>query len=345
MDIPEKWKNTAYTPTLTVQMVDPWNIEKTRGVLEGVTKSSTTDGYYSDTKISGSIETIGDNYIPGSWLRIAVDGEPVATLGVQSVKSTQAPEGTEKKSYTLQSVLWMLDADVNSDLVTIGQNTTGSAVIRSIGKTTGKSVTFSPGWRDSLYQTAKVYERTDSYRKILADICSKANDQLGADAYGRIEIAPYTAPASKTSSWTIDVDDPRGVVLSPGYDDDDETGNAYNRTLVIATGLNDQTIVAASDAPASDPVSWAQRGWTRTAVHQVSDMTPFTQDRANQLVSQYIPDDRSRGITRSCTCLYFPVAGGDVVDWIQDGKRSRYLVQTVDNDYFAWTSKLTMKKL
>lgn len=345
MDIPEKWKDPAYVPELKVQMVDPWNLEVSRGELSGITKVTTTEGYYSDTKVSGSIETIGDNYIAGSWLRIIVDGEPVATFGAQFIKPTQAPECAKKKTYTLQSVLWMLDADINADLVTIGQNTKCSTVISSIGKTVGKTVTFSPGWRDSLYQTAKVYERTDSYRKILADICSKANDQLGADAYGRIEIAPYTAPASKTSAWTIDADDPRGVVLSPGYDDDDETGNAYNRTLVIATGSNDQTIVASSDAPASDPVSSAQRGWTRTAVHQVSDMTPSTQARANQLVSQYIPDDRSRGITRSCTCLYFPVVGGDVIDWVQDGKRSRYLAQTVDNDYFAWTSKLTMKKL
>ena len=345
MDIPEKWKNTAYTPTVTVQMVDPWNIEKARGELEGVTKISTTDGYYSDTKISGSIETIGDNYIPGSWLRIAVDGEPVATLGVQSVKSTQAPEGTEKKSYTLQSVLWMLDADITFVLITIGQGAKCSDVIKRCCSDTGKQSYFAPGWRDATYSDAKVYERTDSYRKVIADVCSKANNQLCADPLGRVMISPYSAPDSKTSTWTIDADDPRGVVLSPGYDDDDETGNAYNRTLVIASGQNDQTIVAYADAPASDPIGHYQRGWTRTAVHQVSDMTPFTQARANQLVSQYIPDDRSRGITRSCTCLYFPVVGGDVVDWVQDGKRSRYLVQTVDNDYFAWTSKLTMKKL
>lgn len=345
MDIPEKWKNTAYLPELKVKMIDPWNLECERGELEGVTKITTTDGYYSDTKISGSLETIGDNYIPGSWLRIIVDGQPVATLGGQSMKGTQAPEGTVKRAYTLQSVLWMLDADINSNLVTIGKNATCSSVIKSIGKTTGKTVTFAPGWRDSLYQDAKIYERTDSYRKILADICSKANDQLGVDGFGRIEIAPYIAPAVKESTWSIDADDPHGIVLDPGYDDADETGSAYNRTLVIATGSNDQTIVASSDAPASDPVSSAQRGWTRTAVHQVSDMSPFTQAQANQLVKQYAPDDRSRGITRNCTCLYFPVVGGDVVDWIQDGKRSRYLVQTVDNDYFAWTSKLTLKKL
>lgn len=326
-------------------MVDPWNIEKTRGELEGVTKISTTDGYYSDTKISGSIETIGDNYIPGSWLRISVDGEPVATLGAQFIKPTQAPEGAKKKTYTLQSVLWMLDADITYCLITIGQNTKCSAVINRCCKDTGKKVIFTPGWRDGLYQSAKVYERTDSYRKVLADVCDKANDQLGADPMGRVEISPYTEPSSKTSTWTLDVDDEHGVVISPGYDDDDSTGSAYNRTLVIAIGSNDQTIIAYSDAPASNPISHMQRGWTRTQVHQVSDMQPFTQAQAQKLVNQYIPDDRSRGITRSCTCMYFPVKSGDVIDWVQDGKRSRYLVQTVDNDYFAWTSKLTMKKL
>lgn len=345
MDISEKWKNTAYLPELKVKMIDPWNLECERGELEGVTKITTTDGYYSDTKISGSLETIGDNYIPGSWLRIIVDGQPVATLGVQSMKETQAPEGTVKRAYTLQSVLWMLDADITYVLITIGKKAKCSDVINRCCKDTGKTPYFAPGWRDATYDAAKVYERTDSYRKVLADICAKANNQLGADPFGRVMISPYVAPTEKESAWTIDADDPHGIVLDPGYDDADETGSAYNRTLVIATGSNDQTIISFLDAPATDPISHAQRGWTRTAVHQVSDMSPFTQAQANQLVKQYAPEDRSRGITRNCTCLYFPVVGGDVVDWIQDGKRSRYLVQTVDNDYFAWTSKLTLKKL
>ena len=81
------------------------------------------DGYYSDTKISGSLETIGDNYIGGSWLRITIDGEEVATLGVQNLSEEQVPEGGIKRTYSLQSTLWMLDADLAFNLYTIAKNT------------------------------------------------------------------------------------------------------------------------------------------------------------------------------------------------------------------------------
>lgn len=342
MNIPEKWLDPANEPELRVDMIDPHNLGVNRGQLLGVTKVTLTDGYYSDTKISGSIETIADNYIGGSWLRILVDGVELATLGVQNIKPSQAAEDAEKKTYDLQSVLWMLDSDIAYQLYTIGKNTRASNAIRAIAKTCGKDVIFQAGVRDSIYTAAKAYERTDSYRSILADICSKAGNQLSVDGHGRLSVAAYVDPSSKTVSWTLDVDDPRGVILSPGYEDEDASGEAYNRTVVVATD-NDRTLVASADAPSTSAISSAYRGWTRTNVHDVSDMSPFTQARAQQLVSQYAPDDRSQGKTRDCSCMYFPVKGGEVVEWVQDGEKQRYLVQTVDADLIAWTVKLTLK--
>ena len=344
MDIPSKWKDVTYVPDLQVQMIDPHNINKSRGVLSGVTKVSITDGYYSDTKVSGKLETIADNYIQGSWIRILVDNEPVGTFGVAKVDPKQAPEKTEEKSYDLQSVLWMLDADMTGNMYTIAANTKASTVLKSIANTCGKTLELVAGHYDGLYKSAVSYERTDSFRKILADVCDTSGNELSVNGKGVITVDKYKSPSNKSVSWTIDADDPRGIVLDPGYEDSDETGSAYNRTVVVATN-NDQTIVASSDAPSSSPISSYVRGWTRAQVHQVSDMQPFNYNKANQLVNTYAPSDRSQGIQRDSTCMYFPVKGGEVVEWVQDGKTSKYLVQTVDNDFDAWTSKLTLKKI
>lgn len=340
----EKWRDARFKPDLHVYMVDPHNLDIVRGELIGLKKNNITDGYFSDTKVSGSIETIDDNYIDGSWLRVVADGEEVATLGVQNRKSTQAPEGWQASAYDMQSTLWMLDSDIAYHLYTIGQNTRANNAVRAIAKTCGKEVIFQAGCRDAIYTTAKAYERTDSYRSILADICSKANNQLSVDGHGRLSVAPYIDPASKTVSWTLNADDSRGVVLSPGYEDSDASGEAYNRSVVVATNDN-RTIIASTDAPASSPISSAYRGWTRTNVHDLSDMSPFTQARAQQLANQYAVDDRSQGKTRDCTCMYFPVKAGEVVDWVQDGNHQRHLVQTVESDLIAWTVKLTLKKI
>lgn len=344
MDIPEKWLDPSYTPEIRVDMVDPHNLKTIRGQLSGVTKIELTEGYYSNTKISGSIETIKDNYIGGSWLRIMVEGEPLATLGVTDVKSKRAPERSLKKTYDLQSVLWMLDSDIAFMLYTIGGGTRASTAIKAIVKDCEKEVIFEAGARDSLYAESKIFERTDSYRSILSDICEKSNNQLSIDGYGRILISAYIPPSSKAAVWTLDAQASNGIILSPGYEDDDSSGEAYNRTIIVATNDN-QTIVASADAPSGSEISSAYRGWTRAKVHELSDMSPFTQVKAQQMVNQYAPDDRSTGSTRECTCLYFPIRAGDVVEWAQDGAQQRYLTQTVESDLNKWTVKLTLKKI
>jgi hypothetical protein len=343
----DKWRDAGHEPELKVYMIDPHNLEVNRGQLIGVTKCTLTDGYYSDTKISGSLETIGDNYIGGSWLRIMIDGEEVATLGVQNLSDEQAPEGGVKRTYALQSVLWMLDADLAFSLYTIAKNTKAKTALAAIGKTCGKNVIFQGGSHDSLYTAAKVYERTDSYRAIMADICSKSGNELSVDGHGRLSVSGYVAPDKKEVSWELVPDDPRGVVLSPGYTDADATGEAYNRTIVVAANSKSdgQPIVAHSDAPASSPISSAYRGWTRAVIHDVSDMSPFNLSRANQLVNQYIADDRSLGITRTCKCMYFPIKSGEIVAWVENGKKAKYLTQTIEADLAAWTVSLTLKKI
>ena len=343
----EKWRDIGTELNLKVFMIDPHNLEINRGELIGVIKVSLTDGYYSDTKISGSLETISDNYIGGSWLRITIDDEEAATLGVQNLSEEQAPEGGIKRTYALQSTLWMLDADLAFNLYTIAKNTKAKTALAAIGKTCGKSMIFQGGSHDSLYTAAKIFERTDSYRAIMADICSKAGNELSVDGHGRISVTGYVAPSKKEASWELDPNDPRGVVLNPGYTDADATGEAYNRTIVVAANSKSdgKPIVAHSDAPASSPISSAYRGWTRAVIHDVSDMSPFNLNRANQLVNQYVADDRSQGITRTCKCMYFPIKSGEVVAWVEGGKKTRYLAQTIEADLMAWTVSLTLKKI
>lgn len=349
MEIPEKWKDVTHTPDLTVQMIDPHNINISRGILDGVTKVTITDGYYSDTKISGSLETVDDNYIPGSWLRVLIDDEPAATFAVQKVSIKQAPENAKEKTYDLQSVLWMLDEDITGNIYTISANTKCSSVLKNIVKTVcGKSLELMAGFNDGMFNQAVSFERTEAFRNILASICSSTGNELTCSPKGAVAVQRYNAPAQKEISWTIDADDPNGIVLDPGYEDSEETGSAYNRTIVIATstaGENEQTIMAYSNAPATSSISDNVRGYTRAQVHQISDMNPFNYDRAMQLVNTYAPSDRSQGVQRDATCMYWPVKGGEVIKWVQNNESTKYLVQTVEHDFEAWTSKLTLKKI
>ena len=345
MNIPDKWLDAAYEPTLKVQQIDPHNLDVIRGELDGVTSISMTDGYYSDTQISASISTIADNYIGGSWIRCLVDNVPVFTLGVQSVKTKQAPESATEKDYALQSVIWMIASNIAYSLYTIKQGSSAKGVISTIANLVEKKVLFASDCKDYTYGAAKAFERTDSYASIINSICNSSGNMLTADGYGRLYIVPYIAPANKGVTWTLDADDTHGIIIDPGYEDSDSSGDAYDKTVVIATNSDKKTIVGTAQVSDSSTISPSYRGWSRINVHQESEMSPFTQARANTLAKTYAPDDQSKGLSRNCTCLYWPVKSGDIIEWIQNGSKKKYLAQTIDADFQNWTVKLTLKEV
>lgn len=343
--IPSKWLDLSYEPTIRIDMIDPHNINSVKGTLQGLVDVSVTDGYYSDTQISASIKTVDDNYIGGTWLRIIYDGEAMCTLGVSKISSTREAENGVVKTYDLQSVLWMLATDIAYHIYTIAKRAKGSDVIKSICKLCGKSLIFAPGCGDKTFSDSKAYDRSDSYMSIINDVCSSSSNTATCDPTGAIRIIPYLAPKKKSVTWELNTSDSNGVVLSSSdMNSEDSSGSAYNRTVVIATN-NDATIVAAKDSASPKEISSGYRGWTRTNVHQVSDMQPFNRRRADQLVNQYIPADTSAGRTTECTCTYFPVKSGDIINYTDNGKTQKYLAQTLDYDLMKRTVKINMKNI
>ena len=335
-----KWRDPAFVPDLKVVMVDPHDLDRTRGTLEGVTKVSLTEGYYSDTRISGSITTIDDNYAYGSWLRVIVDGKEVGTFGVSHIDASQDGE----KTYELQSVLWMLSGDIAYELYTIGKGCKLATAVTQVCKRAGMTAVFSKGYINKKYTSSKLYEQTDSRLSILNDICNSAGNQLGVDGHGRVTVQRYVTPSQRTVSWVLDPDDPRGIILDPGYEETDETGDASNRTVVIADAQSGKKrICQYVDPPTSSPVSFNKRGWRKTAVHVVTELSPWTAARAKAMARQYLADDSSRGITRDISTMYFPCKSGQIVTWGKSSKK--YMIQTVDSDLEEWTCKITLKEV
>lgn len=344
-----KYADPTYEPTLTVQMIDPNRHSSVWGVLEGITDCTVTEGYYSDTKISGSITTIDDNYRAHAWLRILVDNVPMGTFGVESISMEQAPEGTLKKTYSLQSVLWMLDEDIIFWGFTLGRRVKYFDAIKKLVNMRGKEYVILPGAANAMSGNGKYYERTESLRSILSDLCTRAGNQLGVDGKGRLTISKYTDPARRHSDWFLDVDGSRSVVLDPGYSEDDNSGQAYNRTVGIAQKSNDDnkeiTLIRDHPAPKTADIACQKTGWIRTSVHEISDLNPFTGANLEKATLPYIADDRSPGKTRDCETMWFPAHAGDMIRWhSSDIRRDKlYLLQTAESDFFTWKLKLTLK--
>lgn len=344
------WSDRSIKDEIHVIMVDPHNLDITRGELEHLILSgcSVSYGYNTDTRVSAKLETLGSNYIDGSWLRIVHRRgdyeEELGTFVLQNPPSVTEEGGQKKYEYTLQSVLWALSSDYRKSHFSIGKGAYTLDVFDRLCKINSKSGVHGAGVRNHRYTSSKVFEVGDSYLSFYFDICSTANDRLDVDGHGRITINPYYSPSEITPSWSVDADDPRTMLLSGGVSTETSADTVPGRAIVIYTSGDDE-IIGSADRPPSSEFSFARRGYMIATKYQVSDMTPATQARAKQLAQQYL-NSTDKVITTKCSMLYFPCKCGETMYLTVGGVRKKYLIQSIDPIHLdKMTMDLTLKEV
>ena len=350
----DAWRDPAYVPKLRAYAIDVHNPDLVRCEIDRLQQTgSITWGYDSDTRVSAHISVLDPDFPYPSWIRLVVEApgykEEIGTFIVSHVKREEVGEKSYLYSYDLQSVLWSISEDRGGYHYCVGAGVKTQDAAARICDICGKRYRWLPGCRNTSSGSATVYEMGDTFLHILYDLCDKANNRLDCDGHGRITMGAYTEPSKREPDVAIDERDSRSIVIDSGLTEDDSTGEAYNRTVVHYKGRpegadEDVEITALSDFAGGD-LSSAVRGYTRAQIHEVNDMSPVTQARANQLLSEYTPDDRDRNIVRDRTIMWIPMKGGNMVRWTDmHGQTSKWLAKTVEGDFASWTMKLTLKK-
>lgn len=344
------WTDRSIPDEVHVMMVDPHNLDIVRGELENLILSdcSVFYGYNTDTRTSAKLATLGSNYIDNSWLRIIHKrGDFTEELGTYVLE--KSPEHSwekkaEKYSYQLQSVLWSISKDYATYHYSIGKGAYTLNIFDDICKIVKKINLHEAGARNYRYSASKVFEVGDSWLSFLFDICETANDRLDIDGHGRITISPYYSPTEITPSWDIDADSKRTMLLSDAITWSASNDAVPGRALVIYSN-GDTEIIASSDQPSSSPYSDDQRGYTITNTYQISDMTPVTKARAQQLASQYLSQQKQI-VQCQCSMLYFPCRPGETMYLTIDGNRKKYQIKNVDPvNLKDFTMGLTLREI
>lgn len=351
----EAFRDPAYPLRLHAYAVEPHNMDSVRCEIDGLQQGgSITWGYDSDTRVSAEISVLDPEIPDGSWIRLVVKApgysEELGTFAISHIQREEVGEGSVLWTYDLQSVLWALSEDRGGYHYCVGSGVRAQDAAARVCDICGKAYRWLPGCRNTASGSATVYEMGDTFLHILFDIADKSGNRLDCDGHGRVTMGAYTAPAQRSPDVEIDERDSRSIVLDSGLTEDDSSGEAYNRTVVHYKGRpegsdSDIEITAVSGVPTGSPISPSITGVTRTQVHEVNDMSPVTQARANQLVNEYVSDDRDANITRSRTIMWIPMREGDMLRWTDlGGDTSKWLAKTVDGDFGEWTMKLTLKK-
>lgn len=328
------WRDAKRDYEIHVMQVDPNNLDIERGELENLILSgcSISSGYYTDTRISAKLQTLGSNYIDGSWLRIRlISGDYTSDMGtfvLQDDPSYEEKSGGTIYSYELQSVLWGLSEDLCFGHFAIGTMAYSEDVFERICKTCCKTYIINAGANNYRYAASKVYDASVSYLSILFDVCDASGNRLDVDGHGRITMSQHLTPSQITPAWTIDADDPRTLLLAAGISTSSSTHDIPGRVIVVYTN-GDTEIIASADLDSTSPYSSQRRGYMITKNYNVSSLDSETHECADTLAQTYLAAYESSTTTKA-SFLYFPCKCGETLTLIRDGESKKYLIQSID---------------
>lgn len=361
------WKDQTREDKLTFLMVSPTNPNDIYGELDGVdlSGSSLDAAYYTDIRTSGRLEVVGDGWVRGSLIRVVHDVPEWGwrkTLGTYIVTADDASRsnGVWRYRLNLQSRLFGLSTDRLVRPWTLATNAKALTAMRQCMNDASYEYTIISGAEDYTIKTPLVIESGTSRLECLYSLSSMANDRIDVDGDGRVTISKYVNPQSKAASARIDLSDPRGIAqdnLSRSTDwlqMVDTVAVSFKYSDTVTKGEKTETVQREINAHAKVSASvhqaHANRGYTVTDFRSLSELSPQTVARAQQLANQYLKEQAAELITWELTTTYLPIWEGDVVDLVINDGMNEYrgvrkcLVKNIELDLATMTMRLTLKE-
>lgn len=326
------WTNTKRKDRFTYELVDPNNLEATRGYIDGVTSCKITFGYYTDTRISGSLTAYGirDQWRENSLIRVHhfVDGsdfhEEICTCFVSELGDGWE-HNTDSFDMQLKSMLWRLEDDLLTSNLTLAKGSYAKKALQDIFNSCGAAYSIDSDVGNHQYGKATVYEAGKSRLSTAFDLCDTLGARLEVDGHGTIRVRKYVAPSQKPSRGIID-----GEMIYGSIDRTDNFATVPN-VILVTHKKGDKTIVGRAEVSGASNMAYAKRGRRVVELHEESDMKPETAKRANELAKKYL-DNNGSIVTYSMNQLYQPIDTGDVYMLRFSDADHRCMLQTRDLD-------------
>lgn len=340
------WSDMDRTDEWSVEMVDPRNPSISRGWLKGLKDLSVSTGYYVDTRMTATIETLGDDgYIENSQLRIwHTVPEWGLTYPLFTGYVTSAPDslenGTRTTSYRCSSAMYAMQVDLFTAPFAINKGAKALDAMGQILNGSGRPYKVANGARDYLFGRPRAWKAADTKLSALNDIANISDDRLTVDGYGYVVIEPYQIPSqAKDPDYVIATDG--GLVVSETIDHTNTASEAPGRYIVTHTN-GDEVVSAYADVDSSNPNSPQRRGYTLATSNDVTDLTGGAA-QAKQLATTYLKKAQGGVEEWGCTCLYFPAQEGDFVKLRLWGEEHLTFVKSAEFSPLSGTVKLNLK--
>lgn len=377
------WLDGERIDRLKVKCVNPNNYGHVGWLT--VTGATLTEGYYTDTRIQGTVTAIdAEQYVPLSMIRITHEatfsnGERYSQLlgTFFAIRSRDVwKSGTHLTEFELKSVLYGMEKDFAPKDLTIASGAMTQAVFNDICKECRRSKTFVDG-NDKRFSKNVVLAAGDSYLSWLHQLAEKSGNRLDCTQDGRVWMAKYIAPSKRDAKMKLAYNSPLVLAAEVSRSSDEMTvpsraivtwehsyktqvpDGTYKSAYTDSKGVTHaagstkykekterKTITSYADVDAGDQAHILRRGYRVSTWNSLDDLGDSV-SKAQEKAKEYLAEGSKPTVNWDLQTRWFEVYEGDVIKWKPSDSEPyrKCLVTGTEKNLFTFTIKLTLKEV
>lgn len=327
------WLDKSRLDRFTFEMVDPNDINSSRGFIDGVITSecSIDFGYYTDTRVSATLKAVESNYIENSLIRIRhfVDdagfSEELGTFFVKSIDGSSDP-GSTVDTFSLMSMMTRISDDKFVKNYSIAKNAYAKTLLAQLFKDFGCDCSMLASCGDKRYGDTKVYDYGQGVLSVAFDLCSDIGARMDVDGHGRIVVSPYVAPSSKTATASFTEDN--GTVIGHISKSDDLYSTINRYGVVYKDSEKDKQYQGYADVASTSKMSRGRRGRRVTEIETLNELSPASNRGATAQSKIKLAENDDRTVEYGFDSIYFPREMVDIANIEYNGETNKCMLKS-----------------
>lgn len=348
------WNRSGRIDTFEFEKIDNQDINISLGKLEClVTGGTLTYSYFSDLKVSGTLEVINapsdmaeDDYLIRVWYVPTLDGETKRIeLGTfYFTADLHYENGQYQGSIELRSMLARHIDDLTIQKWTLAKNKKVSELYKEVFTALGGFPVID-GIRDITLDKAIVFDVGVKPMEILQYLADLVGGEITVSSHGQTVLRNYRTPAEKALDINTIIEANGESVVKPGIDISNSWSEIPNRVCCVQEVSGKQYIGVAALSP-DESRSYNNLGRWITEFYKVSNIKAPYVDNLKKLSAEYLQQLNSKTIYYEFSSYFQPVDIGEVIEFKYDDIAIKGLISDIDLDLEVGASmRLKVRKV
>lgn len=336
------WNRSGRIDSFSFDKVSSSNLNTTLGSLGCLVTGGTLNySYYSDLKVSGSLEVINapssmsqDQYLIRIWYCPALDGvKQKIELGTfYFTANLHYENGMYKGTLELRSLLARHIDDLTYVKWTISKGITSSASYKAVFKYLGGFPSIK-GITDKKFNKIHVFDVGVPPMQILQYIADYCGGQITVDAHGRTVLQNYESAANKKKHITHIVSANNNSVLKPGLQISNSIKEIPNRVVCVydeSNGKKTKQYVGKAALAGKEARSFAKTGKWVTRYYKITNCKKPYVKNLQAKAKAYLANLNHKTVYYEFDTYYQPIQIGQVITLKYDNITVNGLVTDID---------------